>query len=74
MTATENLNPLPCNNLVAKSPNCPVSSIERSTVKEETSLGEKYFQILQGRRRSKEIEIDEKREYVLSCGLFPLNN
>ena len=46
MTATENLNPLPCNNPVAKSPNFPVSNTERSTVKEETSLGEKYFQIL----------------------------
>ena len=72
MKANENLNLLPCNNPVVKSPNFPVSSTLRSTVKEETSLGGKYFQIvLCRRRRSKEAEIDEKRG--ISFVLWPIS-
>ena len=60
MTATENLNPLPCNNPAAKSLNYQVSSTERSTIKEETSLGEKYFQILPGGEEVKKQKLMKK--------------
>ena len=47
-TTTENLNSPHCNNPAAKSPNYPVSSTERSIVKEETNLGKnisKYYKV-----------------------------